>query len=390
MARPQHVLVTGGAGFIGSHLVERLLAEGKSVVVIDDCSTGRLENLSAARAFPGLRIVEAKVSECRELGEIMKSAEAVYHLAAAVGVELVVNSPIHVLKTNLHETEVVLEAAAGAGVPVLITSTSEVYGRSQKSAFTEEDDLLIGPPHRGRWSYACSKLMDEFLALAYAKERSLPVVIARLFNTVGPRQTGRYGMVLPRFIAAAKSGRPLRVYDDGRQTRCFCYVRDTVEALVKLQNSPTARGEVFNVGATEEISILELAQQVVGILQSESSIELVSYNEAYAPGFEDMRRRKPVVDKLFQAIDFRPSTPLRKIIELTAGRLELIQIQQQRHRLRMPFCLRFGKSITGTAGSSRWPQASQCHPCGQEHRRRREVLNFLNAAVREAHISWLL
>ncbi len=319
MAPPEHVLVTGGAGFIGSHLVERLLADGKSVVVMDDCSTGRLENLSGLRSSPGLRIVESKVSECRELTEIMKSAGAVYHLAAAVGVELVVNSPIHVLKTNLRETEVILEAASAESVPVLLTSTSEVYGRSQKPAFTEEDDLIIGPPHRARWSYACSKLMDEFLALAYARERSLPVVIARLFNTVGPRQTGRYGMVLPRFIAAAKSGRPLRVHDDGRQTRCFCYVRDTVEALVRLQNSPPARGGVFNVGGTEEISILELAQRVVEILRSKSAIELVSYNDAYAPGFEDMRRRKPVVDKLFQTVGFRPATPLRKIIELTAA-----------------------------------------------------------------------
>ena len=231
---------------------------------------------------------------------MVESAESIYHLAAAVGVELVVNSPIRVLETNLHETEVLLAAAAAAGTPVLLASTSEVYGKSQKPAFTEEDDLLIGPPHRSRWSYACSKLMDEFLALAYASERSLPVVIARLFNTVGARQTGRYGMVLPRFIAAAQSGEPLRVYGDGRQTRCFCHVQDTVEALVRLQDCPAARGEVFNVGGTEEISILDLARQVVETLNSKSAIELVSYNAAYAPGFEDMRRRKPVVDKLFQ------------------------------------------------------------------------------------------
>jgi UDP-glucose 4-epimerase len=200
-----------------------------------------------------------------------------------------------------------------------LTSTSEVYGKSQKPAFTEEDDLLIGPPHRGRWSYACSKLMDEFLAMAFAKERSLPVVIARLFNTVGPRQTGRYGMVLPRFIAAAKAGEPLRVYEDGRQTRCFCYVQDTVEALTRLQNCPSARGEVFNIGSTEEISILELAQRVIEVLGSKSTIEFIPYNQAYAPGFEDMRRRKPVVDKLEKAIHFRPATSLRQIIELTAA-----------------------------------------------------------------------
>ena len=189
--------MTGGAGFIGSHLVERLLADGKSVVVVDDLSTGRLENLRAVRAQPRLRVIESRVSSCRELGQLVAEAESVYHLAAAVGVELVVRSPIHVLETNLHETEVLLEAAAGQGVPVLLASTSEVYGKSQKDAFGEEDDLLIGPPHQSRWSYACSKLMDEFLALAYAKERALPVTITRLFNTVGPRQTGQYGMCCP-------------------------------------------------------------------------------------------------------------------------------------------------------------------------------------------------
>jgi UDP-glucose 4-epimerase len=318
---PRHVLVTGGAGFIGSHLVERLLADGKAVVVIDDCSTGRLENLKRVAAHPRLRVIPSKVSQCADLGEVVNGAESIYHLAAAVGVELVVNSPIHVLQTNLHETEAILAAAAPGRIPVLFASTSEVYGKSQKPAFGEEDDLLIGPPHVGRWSYACSKLMDEFLALAYARERSLPVVIARLFNTVGPRQTGRYGMVLPRFIAAAKSGQPLKVHDDGRQTRCFCYVLDTVEALVRLQNNPAARGEVFNVGATEEISIVDLARRVVEVLASGSSIEFLPYQEAFAPGFEDMRRRKPVVEKLFKTTGFRPATPLRQIIELAASEM---------------------------------------------------------------------
>jgi UDP-glucose 4-epimerase len=202
---------------------------------------------------------------------------------------------------------------------VLLASTSEVYGKSRKAAFSEEDDLLIGPPHRSRWSYACSKLMDEFLALAHASERGLPVVIARLFNTVGARQTGRYGMVLPRFIAAARDELPLRVYGNGRQTRCFCHVKDTVEALVRLQHCPAARAQVFNVGGTEEITILDLARLVVVTLNSKSAIELVPYADAYPPGFEDMRRRKPVVDKLFGAVQFRPSTPLRRIIELTAA-----------------------------------------------------------------------
>jgi UDP-glucose 4-epimerase len=319
MTNAKHIVVTGGAGFIGSHLVERLLTDGKSVVVIDDLSTGRLENLSTVANNARLRIIQSKVSDCGELGTLVKSAESIYHLAAAVGVELVVKSPIHALETNLHETEVILAAAAEEKIPFLLASTSEVYGKSQKPAFTEEDDLLIGPPHQSRWSYACSKLMDEFLALAYARERSLPVVIVRLFNTVGPRQTGRYGMVLPRFIAAAKSGVPLKVHDDGKQTRCFCYVLDTVESLVRLQNCAAARGQVFNVGNTEEISILDLAHKVVAILKSASPVEFVSYHQAYAPGFDDMRRRKPVIDKLAGAIGFKPATPLQKIIELTAA-----------------------------------------------------------------------
>jgi len=230
-----------------------------------------------------------------------------------------VRSPIHVLDANLHETEVLLKAAAGRGVPVLLTSTSEVYGKSQKEAFDEEDDLLIGPPHQARWSYACSKLMDEFLALAYAKERALPVIITRLFNTVGPRQTGQYGMVLPRFIAAARSGQPLRVYGDGQQTRCFCYVRDTVEALVRLQACAAARGQVFNVGSTEEISMRDLAGRVIETLGSKSAVDFVPYSEAYEPGFDDMRRRKPVVEKLAATVGFRPRTGLQTIIELTAA-----------------------------------------------------------------------
>jgi len=313
------VLVTGGAGFIGSHLVERLLADGKSVVVVDDLSTGSRENLRAVLAHPQLRFIEAKISTCRELAELVENAEGIYHLAAAVGVELVVNSPIHVLETNLHETEILLEAAVSRKVPVLLTSTSEVYGKSQKLAFDEEDDLLIGPSHQARWGYACSKLMDEFLAFAYAKERGLPIVVARLFNTVGPRQTGRYGMVLPRFIAAAQAGKPLPVYGDGQQTRCFCYVHDTVEALIRLLSSPKAVGQIFNIGGTEEISIQQLAHIVVEILKSKSSLDFIPYGKAYAPGFDDMRRRKPVVDKLAAVTGFRPTTSLRKIIELTAG-----------------------------------------------------------------------
>lgn len=313
------VLVTGGAGFIGSHLVERLLAEGNAVIVLDDFSTGGAENLRSLAGNPNLRIIESQISTCSELPQLAAKARAIYHLAAAVGVELVVKSPIHTLQTNLHETEVLLEAAAGHSAPVLLASTSEVYGKSEKPVFSEEDDLLIGPPNKSRWGYACSKLMDEFLALAYAQEKSLPVTIVRLFNTVGPRQTGRYGMVLPRFIAAAKRGEPLVVHGDGLQSRCFCFVQDTVEALVRLQNCAAARGQVFNIGSTEEITILDLAKLVIATLGSKSRIELIPYAQAYTPGFEDMRRRKPTVEKLARATGFRPATTLREIIEKTSA-----------------------------------------------------------------------
>jgi UDP-glucose 4-epimerase len=319
MTDGNHILVTGGAGFIGSHLVERLLADGKSVTVIDDCSTGRLENLRAVQSHPRLKIIVSKISQCPDLEAKAAAAAGVYHLAAAVGVELVMKAGLATIETNLRETQAVLDAASAHGTPVLLASTSEVYGKSQRAAFGEEDDLLIGPPHLSRWGYACSKLMDEFLALAHARERKTPVVIARLFNTVGPRQTGQYGMVLPRFLQAARQGEPLRVYGDGRQTRCFCYVLDTVEALVRLQNCPVARGQVFNVGSSEEVSIRQLAERVIEILRSRSTIELVPYSKAYAPGFEDMLRRKPVVDKLAACTGFRPATPLREIVAKTAA-----------------------------------------------------------------------
>jgi len=316
-----HVLVTGGAGFIGSHLVERLLQDGRRVVVIDDLSTGNLDNLRAVRNHASLSVVEKKISACADLPALAGNAEAIYHLAAAVGVELVLHSPVRAIQTNVHETEVLLEAAALKRTPLLLASTSEVYGKSQKSVFSEEDDLLIGPPHQSRWSYACSKLMDEFLALAYARERGLPVIIARLFNTVGPRQTGRFGMVLPRFIAAARTGAPLKVYGDGGQSRCFCYVRDTVEALVRLHNPQGARGQIFNVGGTEEVTMRVLAETVVHTLGSGSRIEMIPYADAYEPGFEDMRRRRPSVEKLFRTIGFRPETDLATIITLTANPL---------------------------------------------------------------------
>ena len=312
------ILVTGGAGFIGSHLVEQLLATGETVVVIDDVSTGSLENLRAVFENKNLRVIQSKVSDCAELPELTANAKAIYHLAAAVGVDLVVKSPLHTLQTNLHETEVILNLAAKHHVPLLLTSSSEVYGKSEKPEFSESDDLLIGPPGQSRWGYACSKLVDEFLALAYGRERGLPVVVVRLFNTVGPRQTGRYGMVLPRFIAAAQTGEPVKVFGDGQQSRCFCLVTDTVEALIRLLNCPAARGEVFNIGGAEEVTIHQLAERVIEALGSKSKIELVPYAEAYAPGFDDMRRRKPNVEKLAATTGFRPATTLRDIILKTA------------------------------------------------------------------------
>ena len=245
-------------------------------------------------------------------------AESIYHLAAAVGVELVMKSGLKTIETNLRETECILNFASANQTPILITSTSEVYGKSVKTAFSEEDDLLIGPPHFSRWSYACAKLMDEFLALAHWKERGTPVVIARLFNTVGPRQTGRYGMALPRFISAARAGEPLRVFGDGKQTRCFCFVNDTVEALVRLQNCPVARGEIVNVGNDEEVTIRQLAGMVIAALDSKSSVETVPYETAYPSGFQDMLRRRPNVEKLVKYVSFRARTSLSEIIRRTA------------------------------------------------------------------------
>lgn len=309
------VLVTGGAGFIGSHLVERLLSEGTPVWVVDDFSTGSRDNLAAVAGHPQLKVVESTVSGFADLANWISQCGMVFHLAAAVGVELVVRSPIRTIETNLKETEAVLAAAAPSGVPVLLASTSEVYGKSPKSTFSEEDDLLIGPPTLGRWSYACSKLMDEFLALAYMRERGLPVTIVRFFNTVGPRQTGRYGMVLPRFITAAKTGKPLRVYGDGGQTRCFCHVADVIESLVRLQTCTAARGEVVNIGNDQPISILELAREVIRKTGSNSTIETVPYDQAYEAGFEDMRNRRPAVAKLERLIGFRPRRPLETIID---------------------------------------------------------------------------
>ncbi|MGH8024697.1 MAG: NAD-dependent epimerase/dehydratase family protein [Limisphaerales bacterium] len=314
------VLVTGGAGFIGSHLVERLLRDGHRVVVIDDFSTGSVKNLGAVKKNARLKVIRSKISECKSLPRLVEKSAFVFHLAATVGVDLVVKSALRVLESNFTETQTLLRTAVRHATPVLVTSTSEVYGKSAKSEFAEDDDLLIGPPNQSRWSYACAKLSDEFFALACARERNLPVIISRLFNTVGPRQTGRYGMVLPRFIAAARENKPLRVFGDGRQSRCFCLVDDAVECLARLMECQRARGEIFNIGGTEEVSIAALAELVIKTLGSKSRIEFVPYEKAYAPGFDDMRRRKPRIEKLERFLNFRPQTPLVEII-LKSARL---------------------------------------------------------------------
>lgn len=323
----QRVLITGGAGFIGSHLAEALIADGKEVFIIDDLSTGAASNVAALQGHPRFHATVGSVLDLWLLEPLVEKVDFIYHLAAAVGVDLVVKKPVHTIEDNVRGTEAVLAAAAKYGRPVLITSTSEVYGKSNKERFSEDDDLLIGPPHLARWGYACSKLLDEFLAMAYLREHGLPVFIVRLFNTVGPRQTGRYGMVLPRFVAAALRHEPITIFGDGQQSRCFCHVSDVVRALRELPHHPQARGEVFNVGSTEEITILDLAKRVKDCAGSRSELRFVPYDEAYAKGFEDMRRRVPDTRKLERLIGWRPTKTLAEIIQMT------IDYQRQNHRL---------------------------------------------------------
>ncbi len=312
----KRILITGGAGFIGSHLAEALTADGNDVVVIDDLSTGSLVNIAGLEQRPNFRFIQASIRDAGALAQAMESADFVYHLAAAVGVELVVKSPVYTIEDNVRGTEDVLAAAARTGCGVLVTSTSEVYGKSERDCFREDDDLLIGPPTFSRWSYACSKLLDEFLALAYYREKQLPVTIVRLFNTVGQRQTGRYGMVVPRFVQAAVRGEPITIYGDGRQTRCFCHVSDVVRALVVLPQQPQAIGQVFNIGSTEEVSIHDLAWRVQVLSESRSELRRLSYDEAYMKGFEDLRRRVPSIAKIKQLIGWQPTKNLDEILRL--------------------------------------------------------------------------
>jgi UDP-glucose 4-epimerase len=307
-------LITGGAGFIGSHLADELLGRGDHVHVLDDLSTGSIDNLRHLKGRPGFGYTIDSAANAPVMAELVDSADVVFHLAAAVGVQLIVESPVRTIETNVHCTEIVLAQASKKKKPVFIASTSEVYGKSAELPYREDGDLTLGPTIRGRWSYACSKAIDEFLAIAYWKERKLPTVIGRLFNTVGPRQTGRYGMVIPNFVAQALAGRPLTVYGDGTQRRCFCHVADVVRALADLMRRGDVYGEVFNIGAEEEIEIGKLAERVVELTGSASEIRLVPYDVAYEEGFEDMQRRLPDTAKIRERIGWQPTKALDEML----------------------------------------------------------------------------
>jgi UDP-glucose 4-epimerase len=307
-------LITGGAGFIGSHLADELIARGDRVHILDDLSTGSIDNIRHLKRTPGFEYTIESSSNAPLVAELVDEADVVYHLAAAVGVGLIVESPVRTIETNVHCTEVVLAQANKKKKPVFIASTSEVYGKSERLPYREDADLLLGPSFTGRWSYACSKAVDEFLALAYWRERRLPTVVGRLFNTVGPRQTGRYGMVVPSFVQQALADEPITVYGDGTQRRCFCHVRDVTRAIVDLMRADTAYGEVFNIGSTDEVSIWELAVRVRDIAASDSEIVMVPYEDAYEEGFEDMVRRVPDTGKVRRLLDWRPTRTLDGIL----------------------------------------------------------------------------
>ena len=309
-----HVLITGGAGFIGSHLSERLIKEGHSVTALDDLSTGRRENLASLEGSNSFSFVEGTILDMELVQKHVDEADVVFHLAAAVGVKLIMDEPSRSILTNITGTENVLKAAIPGKKLTFVASTSEVYGKTTKFPFNEEDDLTIGATKNLRWSYACAKTLDEFLALAYHREVDLPVIVLRFFNTTGPRQTGRYGMVLPNFVQNALDGKPLKVHGTGDQSRCFGHVKDVVESLFRLMSTPSAPGQVFNIGTDREISIRGLAEKVIEATGSASAIEYVSYESVYPVGFEDMNRRLPDVSKLQSTIGFAPKTPLEQII----------------------------------------------------------------------------
>ena len=309
------VLITGGAGFIGSHLADAYLQRGDEVLVIDDLSTGTIENIRHLKNNPRFQYTIDSVHNHPVTAELVDQSDIVIHLAAAVGVKLIVESPVRTIETNVRGTEVILELANKKQKRVLIASTSEVYGLSTDVPFREDGNLVMGATTKGRWSYACSKAIDEFLALAYWREKQLPTTIVRLFNTVGPRQTGRYGMVIPSFVKQALAGRPITVYGNGKQTRCFGYVGDVVGALIKLMDTTDSVGKVFNIGSTEEISILKLAEKVKELTHSNSEIVFVPYDEAYEEGFEDMPRRVPDISKIHQLVGFKAEMNLEGILQ---------------------------------------------------------------------------
>jgi UDP-glucose 4-epimerase len=308
-------LITGGAGFIGSHLSDAYLSRGDEVFVVDDLSTGSIDNIHHLKTHERFHYTIDSVHNVPVVAELVDQCDVVFHLAAAVGVKLIVESPVRTIETNVRGTEVILNLANKKKKKVLVASTSEVYGLSNEFPFREDGNLVMGATTKGRWSYACSKAIDEFLALAYWREKKLPVVVVRLFNTVGPRQTGQYGMVIPNFVKQALAGRPLTVYGDGTQSRCFGFVGDVVGALVGLMDHPDAVGQVFNIGSTEEVSILALAERIKKLTDSPSEIVFTPYDEAYEEGFEDMPRRVPDITKVKDLVGFNPSMPLDGILQ---------------------------------------------------------------------------
>lgn len=309
-------LVTGGAGFIGSHLTEQLLKSGNEVVVLDNLSTGQRENLQHLEHNPQLSFRSGSITDAMLLADVVHEVDSIYHLAAAVGVKLVADDPVRTIETNIYPTETLLRLAVqGGGKPFFLASTSEVYGKNPKDRWTEEDDLHLGPTSRPRWAYGCSKAIDEFLALAYHRKFGLPVVIARFFNVVGPRQVGHYGMVVPRFVDQALSGGPVVVYDDGSQVRCFAHVREVVDAITKLMQTPAAQGKVFNIGSDRPWSIRQLAEAVIAKVDPQIAIEHLPYSKAYGDDFEDVRRRVPDVTRLEQAIGQKPVLGLEQILD---------------------------------------------------------------------------
>ncbi len=313
-----HYLITGGMGFIGSHLAEALVRQGHTVTVVDNLSTGRFENIQHLTGHPLFHFAIEDIRNETVVDRLVSECDIVIHLAAAVGVQLIVEQPTHTIETNVLGTHAVLRMANRYRKPTLIASTSEVYGKGVRVPFKEEDDVVLGPTVRSRWAYAASKMLDEFLALAYWQEQNLPVIIVRFFNTVGPRQTGRYGMVIPRFVQQALRGDPITVYGDGTQSRTFCDVADVVEAITGLTRTDEAVGQVFNVGSTREITINELAQLVKEILNSPSEIVHIPYEKAYAPGFEDMKRRVPDISKISNLLNWSPRIPLEETIRRVA------------------------------------------------------------------------